>query len=499
MQLQPAASTAGSSSLHQSLPPPLGGVNEAVPVNAMKATDALRIVNGVVHDDGIMARAGTRNHGTIPGGAVQSMLNWAGEHAFAASASGLYRVQPNIVTPAVTLGITQGRWLGDMMSTPGGAFLVASNGFDGVKVYDGTVWRNCPVEGMQNPERLSCPTWHNRRVWFFKRGTLDCYYFEPSMFGGSAKLFPQAGVFNKGGEIVAIASMNGDNAENEGDQLVILTSKGQIAIYRGHDPQRAETWGKVGTWDGPVPLGWRPMANIGGNTAIITKEGVITVPDLTKAKSERKDTTLTDRVTNTVYRETLSPHAAHWQLIETGAEHGAVILNRPDRNQSVLASKGWSEWREIDATAWTYGDQCGAMFGTANGDVKLYGFGNDDDTRPIAGEIIHAPSKLGSPRLKTVTRVRPNIEAPPMNPRFHAVSDTQEPKDRYRLVNATVGKPVAPVAFDTSLNTPVTKSRWGWRGCAGRGHMLAMVFAWDSRGPMTYRGMDVQANVGGNI
>lgn len=500
MQRSPIEQSGRPVSSNKPLQAPRGGVDESTPIEELKPQYAQRLRNAVVYEDGIRSRQGTRTWTTAPGGPVESLIQWGGEHAFAGTPSGLYRVAANLVEPAVTVGITTGRWLGTEMSTPGGNFLVAANGFDGVKVYDGVVWKNCPIAGHAYPERLSCPTWHNRRVWFFVRNTLDLAYFEPSMFGGTLKLFPMTGVFNKGGEIRAIGSIKGDNAENMGDMLAILTSNGQVAIYGGHDPQRSETFSKQGTFDLGNPMGWRPMSVIGGELAITTQDGVITIPSKASTrKTARDDEALTQRIRTTFGLGAHSPLSQHWQVIETGAEGGAVIVNLPDRNQAILKNNAWSMLSEVNATAWVdVGLQ--TIFGTDDGKVKIYGHGSTDDGAPISGEIIHAYQR--GTRLMKVTKVRPHIVSPKINPMIGLLEDFRDPKPRYEASRPAVGG----VQWDFPMNSPSGPwshpsmiRRWDWRTTPGRGHALAFLFAWSSSAPLLYRGADLEIATGGNV
>lgn len=478
------------------LPAPLLGVDESIAPQMHKPTNAIRIINGVSHTEGIQCRSGTRTWATIPN-AVESLMHWSGKKWFACHSSGVHEVGSGWSSASLTGTFTTGRWIGANLSNPAGVFLVASNGFDGVRQFNGTAWMANAITGLDTPERLAYPTWHNRRIWFYLRGTLDLYYLDPSAMCGPAYVFPMKGVFDKGGEIASIMSLKTSNAENESARLVVLTSMGQVAIYDGHDPARSESFRKVGTWDTFKPIGWRPLSRIGANAVVITEYGLMEAPkSLSETEISRSADAFSVKIKDSYDVLSAFKLSPHWQVIEENEEHGSVILNCPDKNQWVFANGAWSQLREINATAWVHTDAA-LLFGTSDGKIKQYGVGYDDDGEPISGEVIHAFSSLGSQKLKTLNKVRPALTAAWIRPVFGAVDDYKEPGARY-VPNMTAD---GNVTFNVPWGTPLdvqTKNRWDWRGVAGRGNALAMVFAWKTKSPLTYRGMTVQYTTGGN-
>jgi hypothetical protein len=503
MRLEPIQRNTTSSASDQNLPAPIGGLDESTSITATKPANALRLINFISQKDGLHVRKGTRTWGKVPG-SVEAMLGWAGQKQFACTKTGIFEVQRNIITPQLS-GHTTGRWLGDMVANPDVQLLVVANGFDGVRMFNGSSWRDTTgtitsdTQPVVRPERLACPIWHQRRMTFYERGTLRVWYLRPGLAGGIASPIEVGPYCQRGGEIVAIASLQPSNALSTDNRLIVYTSNGEVVVYDYTNPDQAVKYG--GTYQIALPVGWRPFGLIGGKLAALTTNGLYALPDVVaKPESAQEITALTEPIYKSYDAEanyTLSPN---WQVIETVAERGLVIINRPEGDQFGSSFGSWTYLQGMKATAW--GETLnGVFFGDSDGTIRQYGAGSDDDPNgtSIYALCVGGYSNLGSPRLKRLARARPNLKSVPVDYSLRALSDYEEPDMTYP----------APAAMTPGLgwdfpmdgtgpwNTPKERTQWGWRNVSGRGHALSIAFSVNTRAPLVYRGCDLLLAPGG--
>lgn len=497
-------------------PPPLGGINDQDGFANMKAGDALRLVNFVPKPDGLHARAGTRLYVDGIDAGVESMFSFAGQRLFAATATAIYEIQQNVKT-LISGGMLSGRWTSDMGANEAGPVMMIANGWNAPRAFNGS-WSAPTITGADasrslNPSRLSGVVWHQRRFFFFERGTRNVWYLAPGAFGGAARIMPLDGLFAYGSEIIAIGSLTADAGRNKSDRFVVLTSMGEIAVYSGTDPDNAATWDLDGVWSTDWPSGWRPLAPIGGKLAVTTKTGVYGIPAiLGQDKENRQNTALSERIEKSFRRFEPQVTSAHWQVMDCNIEQGSIILNRPN-GIPIIQSRtgGWWELGGFPITCWA--DMGGVVFfGTSDGQVRRYGAGYDDDAspqRPIECLMVDAYWNFGTNSLKHFTRVRPNMTEPKrrvtaagpevsFRPRIEIVTDYALPKETYPAGQVGVGGMGWDFPFEGDrpwqAQTPV--KQWPWRGIAGRGTTGALVLSVNTRGPFRYEGADVEFTMG---
>lgn len=481
----------------ETLAAPLEGLNEGRGITKLKSDESVRLSNFVPRSDGLYARAGTRKWVSGLNGAVESIVTWGDRRMFAATGSALYEIRQNVAIPSGN-GFMSGRWSGDTISNPAGQFLVVSNGMDGIRVFNGSSWTSPGISGVDST-LLAGPIWHQRRVFAYEKGTLNVWYLEASAFGGVASPLPIGALCQRGGEIVALASLDRDKAKNREDMLVILTSNGEVIIFNGSNPALAESWSLQGVYQGPLPVGWRPFGKIGGDLVMLTVDGMITVPGtLAKPNSQQPDATLTDRVSATYAVDAHYRLKAGWQVVDSDADDGLVIINRPGGEQLANAEKAWTELRGMPATAWGM-TLDGTFFGTASGEIKRYGIGHDDDGVGIEALAVSAYWRPGRNRLATVRRLRPLMRSVPIKPHLAVITDYAQPAASYPAPEAVGGSTWDfPWQGDNRpWQSPLEKTTWDWRMASGKGHAIATVFSVKTRAPLVYNGMDVMMEIGG--
>jgi hypothetical protein len=487
------------------VPAPIGGLADGVPPMAMKPTQALQLINFVVRDGELAVRGGDQRIVAGLPGAVEALHTWRGERTFAGLPDRLVEVGRN-VTATIATGLSSGRWTGDVIANDGGSLLVMANGYDGVRAFDGTTWRTATItadttaDGDLDASRLAGATYHMRRMWFWQRGTLDLWYLPAGQFAGVACAVPLAGLARNGGRVVGLAVMQSDTGRSTDDSLVIVTSGGELFVAAGTNPNDAATWSISGPYEIDAPLGWRPLAKVGGEVAVMTKTGLYAVGQIVGTPKERRDETAIGAPVGKAWRrEALRPAAPEWQVIEAGADDGVVIVNRPDGRQSVRTSGVWSELAGMPATAWCETAD-GAWYGTAAGEIRRYG--GTIYEQAVDAEVVTSFQRYGRNRLMHAVRIRPAMVSVPVRPRFRLLADYDElppiPQGHQVTWPATRDALAGPEwDFVWGETGPTERRRWDWNTIAGRGHALAVAMSVRTRAPLRLSGWDLMLTAGG--
>src|SRR5574343_116749 len=128
-----------------SIPAPVGGWNARDSLAEMSPIDAASLENWFPTTTDVMVRKGYSQHATGMGSQVETIMTYSGgatDRMFAATANGkFYNVtSAGAVGAAAVSGLSNGRWEYQNISTSGGNFLLAVNGTDKLRGYDGTNW-----------------------------------------------------------------------------------------------------------------------------------------------------------------------------------------------------------------------------------------------------------------------------------------------------------------------------------------------------------------------
>jgi len=263
------------------LPAPTGGWNSSSALASMPATDALILDNLFPAVGEINFRKGFSQWATGLTGFVHSLLIYNGPTAskmFGATDSGIWDVSATGAVGGVATACTDGDWQYENLTTSGGNYLVAVNGVDAAKLYDGAVWTATGITGPATSD-LSNIKLFKRRLWFIKKNSTDAYYLDVDSIAGAATLFPFGPVFSKGGYLVAQFVWTIDGGVGLDDYLVTVTSEGELAVYSGTDPDDPDLFTLVGTYDVGKPLGARCFMKYGGDVLYLSLRGVFRFPN----------------------------------------------------------------------------------------------------------------------------------------------------------------------------------------------------------------------------
>jgi hypothetical protein len=413
-------------SREKALVAPVGGWNARDALPAMKPDHAVYLDNLIPDTLGVRLRRGMTTHATgITGNFVESLMEYnvagASPKLFAAGPTAIFDVSAEATATSVVSSLSNGRWQHTMFATTGGNYLVACNGADSVRNYDGSSWTTPAITGVTSSTLINVCT-HVQRLFFVRTGTLKYYYLDALAIAGAASEVDLAPLCKHGGELVAMASWSRDGGSGLDDYAVFATSKGEILVYQGIDPSTADTWALVGVFKVPEPVGRRCFIKLGADLCYLSSQGVMPLPQfLGKSSAGISEIAVTDKISGAfkdAYRS--GGTLFGWQIIEYPKENLLIcnvpIKERATQHQYVMNLKtgAWCRFKDINAGCW--GVKGDALFAGGNdGKVREYGktaTKYDDDGTAITALGVQAYNDFGTPKVKRFTMARPWITGP---------------------------------------------------------------------------------------
>lgn len=434
------------------------------------------------------------------GVAVETLMAWRGPASskmFAVADGTIWDVTLQQAATSSTTGLTLSRCQHVNHSTSGGHFLFVVNGQDAPQHYNGTTWAAPTITGV-TPEDIVHVNTHKKRLWFTVVGSTTAYYLATEAVAGAATAFALGSLFTRGGYLMAMATWTRDGGSGSDDYAVFISSEGQIALYQGTDPSSAATWGLVGTFDVPPPIGRRCFFKYGADLGLITVEGVFPLSQLLSVdQSQAQRVAMTDDITP-AFATAFQSYGANFGWEACVYPKGTrLIVNIPTAENSTAkqyvmntVTGAWCEFDAHDANCWIvfdddlyFGDSTGSVFKADSGSV-------DYDTEIVAvGQTAYTAAK--SPFIKQWKMVRPIVTTSGASmPEVGVSVDFQETDTL-----ATSGGSSAATArfdtavFDTAVFSADTNNVSEWVGVLGIGAF----------GSIKFRGETGQTSTGSSL
>lgn len=414
-----------------SKPAPIGGLNARDGISIMPEGDAVNLVNWVADTFGLRTRKGFREWAVgFPGDpTISSIFSHIAANSappdsvfltvpvtvpgemFAATDEDLYDITDTTNAPVSvhSLSGTPGAgWLHTTrISNIAGAFTLICSEVDGYFYYNGTTF-TAPTMGagagqianVDPADLVFCMTW-KRRAWFVERDSTSAWYLPIDSITGAAVEFDFGAIFKNGGSLSYLANWTLDAGEGIDDFLVVVSSLGDVAVYKGTDPANSATFGLVGTWSiGQIPVGRRAFAQYGGDLVILSADGITPVSLITRGGSTllvASGSEYSTKIRSPLARDMrYSFTSLGWQLFLHPTER-LFIANVPDQASEVdkqyamsTTLNSWSVFSGIPA--YCYGMNTGYAFaGTRDGRVLLLfdGFLDNVEYGQTAGDPIN--------------------------------------------------------------------------------------------------------------
>ena len=412
-----------SSSQVVTLPPPVGGWNTRDPLPEMSQKDAIHLTNMIPGIGEVRLRNGSADHVTglltyVETLMVHSNVNGT-EKMFAAVPTKIFNVTTaGAVGSADISSLSNGRWQHTMFGTAAGNYLIAVNGADDGRYYDGSSWASLSVTGVASADLINV-TPHVGRLWFVEKNKLDAWYLGVSAISGAATKFPIGQFCRLGGYLLAIGSWSVDGGSGMNDNAVFITSNGEAVVYQGSDPSSSSTWALVGVFRIAEPVGRRCVIKAGPDLAIITSSGVIPLSRVLSVDlSAQKSYSFSDKISpsfESAFRVAKNNHG--WQVIEWPQSNLIIcnipITERTEQHQYVVnvLTGAWSPWEGLNAACWAIMGSS-LFFGNNTGTIRKYGTDWVDGTANISFRIQQAYSNFGGSNIKRFLAARPLLTAP---------------------------------------------------------------------------------------
>lgn len=204
-----------------------------------------------------------------------------------------------VFTPQFNLGVVPGvRYQYLNVQTAAGTFTILRCG-DTYFTYNGA-WA---AAGIVGPAAGRCGPLisYRQRIYFLELTTLGFWYLPVGAVAGAATFFNAGTVFTKGGQAVALQVITGDDGLGTNDTLVIWSSEGEVAVFRGNDPAAA-TWEVLGCFFigkpfyGLINDPQRQIVQFGGDVCCLTERGLLSITAILRGSADQATVSLTYQI-----------------------------------------------------------------------------------------------------------------------------------------------------------------------------------------------------------
>ena len=140
-------------------PAPIGGWNARDQISDMVENEAITLENYFPSTSSVKLRKGYESYATGLGSNVESLMEYESGTAselFAAAGANIYDVSSSgAVGAAVVSSLTSAQFQHVMFTAGGGDYLVACNGADSVRNYNGTTWSTPSITGVTSANLIA--------------------------------------------------------------------------------------------------------------------------------------------------------------------------------------------------------------------------------------------------------------------------------------------------------------------------------------------------------
>jgi hypothetical protein len=402
---------------------PIGGWNARDALGAMDPLDAVTLTNFWPGTNSVILRNGYTKHATGLPAEVQTLMAYSSgtsNKLFAVSDGKIYdATSAGAVGAAAVSSLTNSKFQYTNITTPAASYLMAVNGADKLRTFDGTNWHKDGDGAPYDITNVDTATIANitlfkNRIWLTTNDTLKAWYLPVNSIGGAAVALDMTSIFQLGGYIMAGMTWTLDAGYGVDDYLVFITSNGEALVWRLTDPTTPTGISQIGLYKIGAPIGRRCYTKFGGDLLVITQDGV--VPMSGSLQSSRLDPRVS--ITNKIQ------YAMSAAISTYGANFGWCLLYYPKENQLLMnvpitvgtqqqyvmnnITKSWCNFTGWAANCWELHVD-NPYFG-GNGFVGLAWNGNVDDTSNIEGFGLQSFQSYGTALQKQCKMIRYHLQ-----------------------------------------------------------------------------------------
>lgn len=263
-----------------------------------------------------------------------------------------------------------------------------------------------------DPSLLSYVWSHQNRLWFVRKGTMKAYYLPVKQIGGALVEFDLAPVFSEGGELLFGTVWSTDAGDVMDDKAVFVSSKGQVAIYSGTDPNSSSTWSLQGVYDLAPPIDKHAHYSYGGDVMLIQEDGILPLSEgITRGGQDAYRVAVT-RLIETDWQRAIARRSSANPIAATlWDSRGMLVVSTPEKEGSLPVSyvcntayRTWCRYVGWDVqSSVIHNDKL--YFCDKSGVVFQAEVGGDDDGTLYTGHYVPKYSDLGSAALKSLSQI----------------------------------------------------------------------------------------------
>jgi hypothetical protein len=408
----------------KSMPAPIAGLNYRDPISQMRPQYALVLDNVICRPGYVEVRKGRQNTATGFSATVETLMPYnrvdGTRFLFAAAGTGIFDATASgAIGAAVVGGRTSAYFYHVQYSTAAGNYLICGNGVDNAKIFDGAVWADLGATVVVLNTITHVSVWKHR-LWLVQKNTMAAWYLPTDAIAGAAVKFDFAGVFTRGGNLLAVIPWTIDSGVGPDDYLLAISSMGEVAVYKGTDPAAASTFALVGVYYVSPPIGRRFYAKIGGDVVLLTQQGLVSFSRFFQSTQVDARNFISDNINQLLSQDIASYGSTQGWEVVVYLEDNFLLIQVPSggvgsRYQYVMSTitKGWSRFLVSPAVTWAISG--GVLYHGQTALVANSWTGGLDVDTGIAYTVIPAFSYFKDMREKlfTLARLTINTDQPP--------------------------------------------------------------------------------------
>jgi len=414
-----------------SVQPPVGGLNFQQPAISLNERNALVLDNLLPKGNYVELRAGFMHHCENIPGSVVSIASYVGKtpadsRVFAFNNRGeVYNVTNPSKAPARVMRTDQVDGVWESVNTAGidENYLILVSPAGGYWTYsskDG--FKNRDITGVAAGKRFATVFNWKDRVWLIEDASTRAYYLGVGAIQGDASEYDFYAVINRGGDLLYGCNWTFNAGYDIDDYLVLVTSQGEVLIYKGTNPDSLETFALEGVWYvGETPAGRRSFTNFGGEMFITSSLGIVPVGALVNGKVANDFQTASSPVQPILIDQfNASKSEFGWELEMVYNQQFLMVKTPEDTSGGhnyYVMNVTTGAWATISGMPMMCVTQIGnaIYFGTSDG-LVCQAFKGDSDGedlsknagKPITGRYLSGYNDFGAPsNLKTFQLAKP--------------------------------------------------------------------------------------------
>lgn len=462
---------------------PVGGLNARDAVANMQPEDAVIMDNFFPDRSSVFLRNGYTSWATGFPAAVETLAVYSagtGRKLFGFSGTAAYECTASgAIGAAAVSALTNARWQYVNVATSGGQFLMAVNGVDNLLLYDGTTWEKVTgisahaITGIATTSLSHINLWKNR-VWMVEKNSMRMWYLPISSIAGAAVSYDFGPIFKLGGYLLAMVNWTANSSNDIDDYCALVSTEGEVAIYKGTDPASIATFGIVAQFRIGRPVGPRGFARIGADMVAITAEGLYSFSKAVLDNQSKATNSISDKIDRLLNIDFNSYSASSGWELKLHPAGSKLLMNVPasgSARQYVMNSTtgSWCRFIGWNASCFeVYGDKL--MYGGTNF-VAWADNSTSDAGAAINCDVLPAFGYFGSKLTKRFTMIRPVILsdgnlnlAIGMNYDFVQANPTSTP-----ALSMAAGSPWNTSPWNISPWQGNLSVKTGWIGVTGNG------------------------------